>query len=466
MKVDAPSGEKDLIGILLRDVDAYLDVSERMGLEAKHFTSQPLGAVFEAIGEVVRSGTSFGLSLVEDRCRAAPDAFGGITIEAYLPVLMRRDTTGMEAAELAQPIRDRWHRRAFFDVASKLPAMANDPDITGEALFERGITAITNAFATGRSMEVRPASALSNDLLRRLGDAADDAAVIHGIYTRFHPLDELIAPLICGRMYVVGGATSMGKSALVQGMAWRVAMQGLPVYIHTNEMSPSECFDRCVAQMARVDSIRLTTGHLNAAERERVSVAASKLARAPLYIDGEEGLTIERLRLRVQRLKRQKGICLVIIDHLQFLQSEKKSLKEYERISELTRDVKRIATGLDLPVVLVSHVNRGDDQEVKTVKDIRLPRLRDLHGSSSIEKDADAVLFVHRPIYYLERSEPAVGAKHRIEWEEDTVTWKDKAMLIKAKMRGGVGFGTRRVRYTAFCTLFEGMDASNEDRLL
>ncbi|WP_226576513.1 replicative DNA helicase [Acuticoccus sediminis] len=467
MKFEAPSGEKDLIGILLRDADAYLDVSERMGLEPRHFQSKELGAIFRAIGEVVRAGSSYGLSLVEQRCRAEPDAFGGITLSAYLPILMRRETTGIEAAELAQPIRDRWHRRAFYDVTSKLPALANDPDIAGEALFERGITDISNAFVSEKAVEVRAAASLSHDLLTRLETRSTDKAAVNGIYTGFHALDELIAPLIGGRVYIAAGATSMGKSALVQLIAWITARQGIPVYLYTNEMRASEAHERIVAQMAKVDSVRLTTGMLNAAELERVAEAANRLSQMPLFIDDKEGLKVDGLRLRVQRLVRQKGIRLVIIDHLQFLEAATKGLKEYERVSELTREVKRIAVGLNLPVILVSHVNRGDDQDVRTAKDIRLPRLRDLHGSSSIEKDADAVLFVHRPIYYLERSEPPAGAKHRIEWEEDTVAWKDKAILIKAKMRGGVGFGTRRVRYTAFCTRFEDIDANaGEERLL
>ncbi|WP_108661049.1 replicative DNA helicase [Acuticoccus kandeliae] len=462
ISVEAPSAEKDLVGHLLLNPDAHDDIAER--LKPKHFASELMGGIYEAIGAVRAKGNSWGLSLVEASCRA--ELKGDITLRAYLPVLMARNTMGMTAKDLADKILDPFLRNQWLDIAAKLPALANDRDIPGDDLPERGMALLHGVYNAEPVKEIATVGELSARLMERIDAAQSGTVKVQGLYSGFRSLDELIAPLMPGRLIVVGGATSMGKSALAQRLVWGVASSGHPVHLVTNEMTNDEAMERFAAQLARVDSRRILTGSLNAAERDRLFDALARVRSWPITVDDSEGQSAANVRLRTQRLIRQRGLKLLVIDHLQFLEPMNKKAKEYEAIAETTRELKKIAKALNIPVVLVSHVNRGFDADVKTAKDIRLPQLRDLHGSSSIEKDADTVLFVHRPIYYLSRAEPSVSAKHYPEWAVDRENWEGRAELIKAKMRGGVGFARRRVLYRDAFTLCEDEEVERTQSMM
>src|SRR5204863_7208745 len=131
--------------------------------------------------------------------------------------------------------------------------------------------------------------------------------------------------------------------------------------------------------------------------------AAAELQSLPLYIDDTPGLTIAALRTRARRLKRQKGIGIVVIDYLQLLQGTGRSSNDnrVQEISEISRGLKQLAKELSVPVIGVSQLSRAVEQ-----REDKRPQLSDLRESGSIEQDADIVLFVYREEYYLKSHEP------------------------------------------------------------
>src|SRR5258708_9592858 len=145
-------------------------------------------------------------------------------------------------------------------------------------------------------------------------------------------------------------------------------------------------------------------GRISQSEFRQLARAAADIERLPLYIADTPGLTIAAHRARARRLKRQKGVGIVIVDYLQLLQGSGKGSagdNRVQEISEISRGLKQLAKELDVPVIALSQLSRAVEQ-----REDKRPQLSDLRESGSIEQDADIVLFIYREDYYLKAHEP------------------------------------------------------------
>jgi replicative DNA helicase len=170
----------------------------------------------------------------------------------------------------------------------------------------------------------------------------------------------------------------------------------------------------------------------------------------PLYIDDTPGLTIAALRARARRLKRQKGIGLVIVDYLQLLQGTGRNSNEnrVNEISEISRGLKQLAKELNVPVIGLSQLSRAVEQ-----REDKRPQLSDLRESGSIEQDADIVLFIFREDYYLAAKQPADDHPDAEEWRQDMERAYGRAEVIVAKQRHGAT-GKVRLKFDSRITKF------------
>jgi replicative DNA helicase len=449
--------EEDILGLLLAVPDRYYEIAER--LRPEHFKIGRCRAVFTAIAGVHRDGASFTLSLVEDRIKDPPE---GVTVSVYLARLKIEAPPGIRVDDLADVLIERWYREQGAIAAQSIAKIPADMTVPGEDVPDRMITAIVETFREQRPEDIYSADELGRTFLEGLA-VADDAPS-DTFQTGLVPFDDLMGPFEPGAVTVIAGATSMGKSALAQQIAWTMASGGVPVLFHTNEMTVKQAFERCVMQVAHVDGNRIKRRSWSAEEGDRMAAAVERLRAWPIHFDGKEKPRVAQLKVRAQRMIVQQRVRVMVIDHLQFIEGsigKRGSVKEFEKLAEVTSDVKAMAKQLGLHVFLVSHLNRDSQNiDVKGAADIRRPRLSDLHGSSTIEKDADNVIFVHRPIYYLERNEPDEKARHRETWAMDCDRWRGRAELIKAKKRGGSGFGIREIGYIDNQTRF--VDADRE----
>jgi replicative DNA helicase len=242
---------------------------------------------------------------------------------------------------------------------------------------------------------------------------------------------------------------------------------GAAVGIFSLEMSAEQLVTRVLAEQTQVTAEQIRTGALGKNEFRSFARTADRLNTLPFYIDDTPGLTIAALRARARRLKRQKGIGMIVVDYLQLLQGSGRSSSDnrVNEISEISRGLKTLAKELNLPVIGISQLSRAVEQ-----REDKRPQLSDLRESGSIEQDADIVLFVYREEYYLKAHEP----KHPIpgdpaevftafqEWEEKHRPVEGVAELIIAKNRHG-GTGKERLRFEGRFTKFS--DAADEDRL-
>ena len=260
---------------------------------------------------------------------------------------------------------------------------------------------------------------LVRDNFERLERIFSEGRRITGLATGYPGLDNETAGLQPSELVILAARPSMGKTALALNIAENVAVRNRqPVAVFSLEMSKESLLMRMLASEARVDAHKFRTGHIGREDWNKITHALGSLGDAPLWIDDSASSTVLEMGAKARRLKRDRGLSLMIVDYLQLVvpTNTGRGTNRQEEVSSISRALKGLAKELKVPVVVLSQLTRAPEREE------RKPQLSDLRESGAIEQDADVVLFINRPNFY----------KSDLP-EED----RAKAELIIAKQRNG-----------------------------
>ncbi len=239
------------------------------------------------------------------------------------------------------------------------------------------------------------------DAVKHVYNLINNQGSSYGIRTGLTDLDKMTMGFHPGQMIVLAARPSVGKTSLAMNFA--EAAVAPPPSLHSEsaatmvfslEMTSDQLALRLLTGRARVDSKRVMDGILNSEEQKALGAAANELKGAPLYIDDSGGLSILELRAKARRLAsklQDTPLQLIVVDYLQLLQGNNSAVQREQQIAEISRGLKAMAKELNVPVLVLSQLNRESEKEK------RRPRLSDLRESGSIEQDADVVLLLHRP---------------------------------------------------------------------
>ncbi|MGH7993472.1 MAG: replicative DNA helicase, partial [Limisphaerales bacterium] len=217
-----------------------------------------------------------------------------------------------------------------------------------------------------------------------------------GVGTGFKDLDQKTDGLHSGEMIVIAGRPSTGKTSLAMNIVEHAVLeQKLPVAVFSLEMTAESLVLRMLCSLARVNLGNIRGGFMAEADFPKLTNAAGRLANAKLFIDDTAGLSILQLRARARRLAQQHGIKLFVIDYLQLLHSTGRRAQEnrQQEISDISSGVKALAKELQVPVLVLSQLNRELEKRERGSK----PMLSDLRESGAIEQDADVVGLLYKP---------------------------------------------------------------------
>ncbi|MGV9349477.1 replicative DNA helicase [Streptomyces spiralis] len=246
----------------------------------------------------------------------------------------------------------------------------------------------------------------------RLGDELDEhlrtletpieAAAVTGLVDLDH-----VVKLRSGNVVVVAGRPGMGKSALTLGVALANAASGRPTLVHSMEMGKPEVLNRVLAARARVGLHHLMDGGPanDDGDWTRMVQVLPELSALPLWMDYAARLTLSRVRHRIKALTRETGHPpLVIIDYLQLMDTDQLNNRQspYERVSEISRELKVIAEETSAVIICCAQLNRGSEH-----REGKRPAVSDLRDSGQIEQDASVIILLHREDYYEPASEHA-----------------------------------------------------------
>jgi replicative DNA helicase len=218
---------------------------------------------------------------------------------------------------------------------------------------------------------------------------------VTGISTGFADLDKMTTGLHNGEMIVIAARPSVGKTSLAMNIAEHVAIeQRLPVGVFSLEMTAESLVLRMLCSRSRVNLRSVREGFLAERDFPKLTGAAGKLSNAPLFIDDSSGLSILQLRAKARRMYQQYGIKLLVVDYLQLLTStSRRAENRQQEIADISSGIKALAKELNVPVIVLSQLNREIEREKG-----RPPRLSDLRESGAIEQDADLVGLLYRPV--------------------------------------------------------------------
>jgi replicative DNA helicase len=297
---------------------------------------------------------------------------------------------------------------------------------------------------------------------------------LSGIATNLRDLDRQMGGLQKSDLIILAGRPGMGKTALATNIAYNIArawegelqadgrmasLNGGIVGFFSLEMSAEQLATRIIAEQTEIPSYRIRRGEIDPSDFDRIAETAREIESLPLYIDETGGLSVAQLAARARRLKRQRGLDLLVVDYIQLLQGSSKRASEnrVQEVTEITTNLKALAKELNVPIVALSQLSRQVEN-----RDDKRPQLSDLRESGSIEQDADVVMFVFREEYYLRNREPRVGTEEHFKWQAEMELVHGKAEVIIGKQRHGPT-GTVSLQFKADVTRFA--DLAEEDHL-
>jgi len=279
-----------------------------------------------------------------------------------------------------------------------------DEDVDGEIdKAEQRILAVRES--TKSSDGIKPIREHVLDAIEEIEYMLSHPGELRGLSTGFSKLDGLCAGLQGSEMFVIAARPSMGKTALALCIAESVALtEDQTVAVFSLEMSGEELTQRMLCSVAMVDASRMRSGRLSPDDWPRVSQAADRLSKAPIFIDDSEGMTVAEMRTKARRLKARHGLGLIVVDYIQLMEGapnlRRRDENRVQELSAISRGLKMMARDLEVPIIVVSQLNRSPD-----ARNDKRPMLSDLRESGAIEQDADMVLLIYRDDYYEPDSE-------------------------------------------------------------
>ena len=237
--------------------------------------------------------------------------------------------------------------------------------------------------------------------INRIEELYESGSALTGISTGFSDLDDLTSGLQRSDLIVIAGRPSMGKTSLAMNIVESAVLDSkLPVAVFSMEMPGQQLAMRMLSSLGRINAHRVRTGKLTGEDWPRLTSAVGLLNEVPLFIDDTAALTPLELRSRARRLAREHSeLGLIVVDYLQLMQSSESSENRAIEVANITRSLKILAKELNVPVVVLSQLNRGLEQRPN-----KRPIMSDLRESGAIEQDADVILFIYRDEVYNEDS--------------------------------------------------------------
>jgi replicative DNA helicase len=417
--------EQAVLGALLSNNKAYDSVAG--WLRGEHFADPIHGRIYDAIARRIDAGRMVDVLILrgEFEYAGALEEVGGLD---YLSRLLVATIGIANVGDYGRAVLDAWHRRELIDIAGELMARAYAPGEAGAREIHEAAEERLSALADGQEGEAAPvpahtAMALAIDEAWKLRDTPGGLV---GLSTGLRGLDDITGGLKRAEMVVVGARPSMGKTSLALTVAVGAARAGARVLFVTMEMSSTDLGAQIAAGVTPIARDLTTRGKARyqddlgrfrwraMAEAEHAAMMAAQRAMADrrLLLLDLRVPTMSALRSAVRRLRRRGGLDLVVLDYLGLMRVPELA-RFGNRTLEVTRlsgDLKAMAMDFDMPVLVLSQLNRTVE-----ARDVKAPTLADLRDSGAIEQDADAVMFLHRDEYYLSRKKHERGDKESAE---------------------------------------------------
>lgn len=438
--------EQSVLGSILLDPEALIPSMEY--IEANDFYRRAHQLIFQIMVELNERNEAIDVVTIANslETKSLLEDVGGTP---YLAEIASIVPTAANVEYYSKIVEERSILRKLIqtatDIASKGYQEAdNVPNLLDEA--ERSILEVSEK--RSRSGFVSIESVL-RDTINNIDDLFQNDDDITGISTGYKMLDQMTAGLHEDELIILAARPGVGKTAFALNVAQNIGTKtDENVAIFSLEMGAEQLVNRMLCAEGTINASNLRTGQLTEEEFEKLFVAMGSLSKANIYIDDTPGIRTAEIRAKCRRLKQEKGnLGLIVIDYLQLIEGTGKESRQQE-VSEISRQLKKLAKELSVPVIALSQLSRSVEQ-----RQDKRPILSDLRESGSIEQDADIVAFLYREDYYRNEDD-----------EEEEQVDENVVEVILEKNRSGAR-GTCKLLFIKEYNKFSSMSYYPENQI-
>lgn len=407
MGIDLPHSmefEQSALGAMLLKPDEVMQQAE--GLTDDAFYGKAHRLIYIAIAELAEAKQPIDLVTLSSRLKDKGELedIGGVS---YLAQLAQGVPTTANAGYYFEQLQDMAIRREFIQTSLLQVQQAASGTEVPQLLASAQQAQAKIADRAAPKQDFKPIK----DVLMRFVDDVETRAynvkngIVNGLHTGFKDLDSITGGLQRSDLIIVAARPSVGKTAFALNITQNVAKKtDEAVALFSLEMSDGQFAQRLVSSEGNIDASSIRMGDMQDKDWIDMAKAVGILAETNIYVDDSAGITIQDICSKCRRLKKEKGLALIMIDYLQLIEVAggrgKAGENRQQEVSMISRTLKHLARELDVPVVALSQLSRAVEQ-----RQDKRPMMSDLRESGSIEQDADIVAFLYRDDYYNQESE-------------------------------------------------------------
>jgi len=390
--------ERSVLGAVLLDNNALNAAIEN--LKPEDFFLDQHRRVFTQMIALGESQQAIDLvTLTEELHRRGDlEAAGGAPYLAALADGMPRVTN---VEHYARIVKEKAILRNLIHATHNIQQRAFEGEDGADAILDNAESSIFALAEDRIRVGLLPIKDIVRDNFERLERIFREGKSITGISTGYVELDKLTSGFQPSELLILAARPSQGKTALALNLVENMAIRaGQPVAMFSLEMSKESLLQRLVASVAQIDGHKFRTGHLSREDWRRMTEALGQMSSSPIWIDDAGSNTVLEIGAKARRLKRDKGLSLLIVDYLQLITARGRFGNRQEEVASISRGLKGLAKELQIPVLVLSQLTRAPE------RDERGPQLSDLRESGAIEQDADMVMFIYRPHFFKAGATP------------------------------------------------------------
>lgn len=383
--------EVAVIGSLMIDQGAITLVADL--LEPRDFYVAKHGLIYEAARHLYDRGEAVDvLTLVDEmQRRETLDQAGG---PSYLGLLSAAVPTSIHVEHYARIVAQRSILRRLIRAAEGIAAIGYDESLPADEAIERADRLLLDAVQNTSRGEPRPFAELARNYAKRLDAMLANKTETVGVASGYKSLDKRLSGFHGSDLIVIGGRTSIGKTAWMLGVIHNLCIRkNTPVACFSLEMSADQIVERLLSIESGVSLHNLRNGYIERQQEDHLRSCLRRIATAPLFVDDTPGLTVTAIRSKARRLQVKQRVELVIVDYLQFIrpaQARRHDSRVVE-VGEISRGLKDLAREMNVPVIALAQLSR-----MVETRDGHEPQLSDIRESGSIEQDSDLVILLWR----------------------------------------------------------------------
>ena len=384
--------EQSVLGAILLDSECLTDVMEILPSEEYfHLSTHP--EIYQVMIELFTLSSPVDLVTILNKLRSKRD-FTEAETKTYLMQLANLVPSISRVREYAGIVRDKYLLRSLIQSSRDI---ITDASQAGDEVSKLIDSAEQRIFDIRDNRSTKGLESIGDVILETFDRLdllnSDQSDLYKGIPTGIGTLDSTITGLNRSDLILLAARPGMGKTSFALNIAKHVALKcKRKVAFFSLEMTKEQLASRLLSMEGLISGTTLRTGKLSNEEWVRLIEAGDVLRKSEIYLDDTPGITVPEIKAKLRRLK---GVDLVIIDYLQLMSASRRIDNRVQEISEITRNLKILAKEFMVPVITLSQLSRASEQRAE-----HKPQLSDLRDSGSIEQDADIVLFLYREDYY------------------------------------------------------------------